>query len=251
MKSTARHRPFGVAPADELTASSRAVIYKRVLERIEALPAPDRRRVMEHVDADLARKVREAGRLSWFDWRVNAHFDRAILMGLGHEGALRFWRSYGIYVATDGVFAKTVEGAVRLFGLSPAVLVRRYPDGYNFATRRQGRVTATAGSNDMEVAVYFDALPEDVATPGFIVAQQGALCALLELCGATGEVEVDDQYAQEGNLVYRVRWVVREGRTDPAHARPNRPEKSSAGAGGPGAGPKAGAPPRPKWPRGG
>ncbi len=198
--------PIPVAPVDDVSPRSRAVIYKRVLERIEALPEPDRRLVAAHLDDGVVRKVKEAGRLAWFDWRVNAHFDQAILAGFGREGALAFWRSYGLHAATSGVFSQLVDGVVRLFGVAPGVLLRRYPDGYHFATRYQGAVTA-AESSDHETAIHMEGLPPGVAAPGFVVAHQGVLYALLALCRAMGEVEVDDRFAGEGSLVFRVRWL--------------------------------------------
>jgi hypothetical protein len=175
---------------------------------------PDQaRRLREEIPADVLASVRDALSLTWLDAEVHHQMADWIHRALGDRDYRDLWRNVFLEMVRLPLFRPMSEGAIRLFGATPASLARWTARGYTLASRGLGAMTLAVDEPDgrrvvIEVAGYPPAL---AASGSNVVATAGSFDGFLDLTGVQGEVTVTANEPERGFARYQIRWDARRG----------------------------------------
>lgn len=170
-------------------ATIRAAQLQVQLQSLERLDHADASRIVAELTPATLRRITHATRVDWLPIELHLELARAGLRLLGEQG-LRDWGRAALTRAMKSTFLGPIfEGAVRLFGLSPAALVRTAPSVYQAAFRDCGGLVAVELEERLWRVVLQD-LPREVRDRAFLVSMAGALEATVEVGQAKGEVRL-------------------------------------------------------------
>jgi hypothetical protein len=143
--------------------------------------------------------------MSWIDVEHDRHLASAIVEELGEERAVEYFRWLMTQMLDTPLLRASWTAAVRVFGLSPATLVRAVPVAWpavfrNFGIPKVG--VATAQSAKLELVQ----VPEDVLqVPAYLTAFGGLFAGLIDFCDARGECDAQLDVDQR-RMGFTLRW---------------------------------------------
>ncbi len=117
----------------------RANYVKYAIVRVKALPAPQRDAVFDVLGATRS-EIRAAGLLAWMPMRVYADLIDATRTALGSRGSRQFWRDMMTSSFERQLLKPLLDGALRLYGRTPASLLRRAPQAWSLVSRDGGKI---------------------------------------------------------------------------------------------------------------
>lgn len=176
-----------------------STVVRMVDEDAEVLRA-----IKEHLAPPALAHMRTATRLAWlpaapFDQLKQVHFEHA-----GPEGYVAFWRRYMTQIADNPLFRNLLEGGKRIFGATPAGVIKWMPKGWGLSTRGCGTFHADLTETTATLTLE-DAPPSSRhASTGY--SSKGTILGLCDLLSIEGTVEVDDSRMREGKFVMHARW---------------------------------------------
>lgn len=160
--------------------------------------------VREAVDADVLATMRAASRLAWVD---AAPFDRlkeVHLHTVGEDPYVQFWRAYMASVGQNPLFKALFEGGRRIFGATPASLVKWMPRGWAVSTRACGSFDVDASEHSATITIADAPACARMRATG--LSSKGTVLGLWDLTGTDGTVEMDDARMAEGVFTLRAQW---------------------------------------------
>lgn len=173
-------------------------------------------RVLADVSAEVLSAIREATRVAWLPLvEVNEPLLRAIRVHAGDEG-LRDWaRAAALRSATSRLFGPIVDALVRMFGLSPSVLLRVPPVAYAATFRGMGELKQLSSVPHC-VRYTLRGLPAEIDREQFLIVLAGAIESALVHSKVTGRVEVLPGEAG-ADAIFEARWplAAKEARSSP------------------------------------
>jgi hypothetical protein len=170
-------------------ATIRAAQLQAQLQALEQLDHADASRIVAELEPATLQRITHATRVDWLPVELHLELAQAGLRLLGEQG-LRDWGRASLARAMRTTFLGPIfEGAVRLFGLSPAALVRTAPSVYQAVFRDCGGLVAVELEERLWRVVLQD-LPKEVRGRAFLVAMAGALEATIEVGKRKGEVRL-------------------------------------------------------------
>jgi len=196
-------------------AEIRAAQLQENLLALHVLGDDVARRVLADVPGEVLARIREATRVAWLPVvEVNEPLLRAIRAHAGDEGLRDFARAAALRSATSRLFGPIVEPLVRMFGLSPGVLLRVPPLAYRATFRGMGAL-AVASTAPHLVRFELRLLPPQIEREQFLLVMAGAIESALAHARVIGRVEV---LAGDGDAdaFFEARWPVER----PVTARP-------------------------------
>lgn len=143
-------------------------------------------------------------RLEWFP------LDQFYLLGDAIHSAIGDKRYRAVTATT---VERTIRGEVfdglvttfrKLFGTTPAALLRAYPTGYAVLYRACGRVEVEVDAG--EARVHLVDIPEPFIRPSMLAGFAGSLEGLVVAAQGSPAVALDRVAPSEGRVTYRVRW---------------------------------------------
>ncbi len=160
--------------------------------------------VCDALDGDALEAIRAASRLAWVD---AAPFDRLKQVHLDTVGETRyvqFWRVYMTSVGENPLFKALFEGGRRIFGASPAALVKWMPRGWAVSTRACGSFDVDA--SDRSATITIGDVPSCGRLRSTGLSSKGTILGLWDLTGTEGTVDMDDARMSDGAFTLRAHW---------------------------------------------
>lgn len=161
--------------------------------------------IEQHLPKPVLQRMRSSSRLAWlpaepFDQLKQAHFEH-----VGPEGYVAFWRRYMTQIAENPLFRSLLEGGKRIFGTTPAGVLKWTPKGWGLSTRGCGTFSADIALSAATLTLA-DASPSSrQLSTGY--TSKGTLLGLCDLLSIEGTVDVDDSRMDEGRFVMHARWA--------------------------------------------
>jgi len=166
------------------------------------------RRLRDEIPSEVFVSVRDALSLTWLDAVVHHQIADWIYRALGADDYRVLWRHAFLEMVRLPLFRPMTEGAIRLFGATPASLARWTARGYTLATRDLGTMTLVVDdAAERRLVIDVDGYPPALAASGSnVVATAGSFDGYLDLTGVTGEVTVTANEPERGFARYQIRW---------------------------------------------
>ncbi|MBI1947562.1 MAG: hypothetical protein HYS27_17865 [Deltaproteobacteria bacterium] len=154
---------------------------------------------------DVIDTIRAAGHGDWLPVDVNQRLVREV-RALGGQALLRDWGRRTVFESVEGPLLKPLwRAVVNLFGLTPAMTLRRAPLGWELVYRDCGLLTAVPiGDNALQLRIE-GACALFLDDADYVEWIGGAVEAAVDLGGDRGRVEVHvDRSARR--VEFDVRW---------------------------------------------
>ncbi len=179
----------------------RANYVKYAVVRIKQLPVEERDAVFK-VLGSTRDEIRAAGLLAWIPMRIYAEVVDSTRTALGSRRAREFWCDTMLSSFERQLLKPLVEGALRLYGRSPASLLRRTPQAWSLVSRHGGRIRLEGDHQ-----VRFDGLPPELRKGGGIVDSMAGNCeAILKYLSRPGSVSAHEEALRQGRIWFDVDW---------------------------------------------
>lgn len=161
--------------------------------------------IEQHLPKPVLQRMRTSTRLAWlpaepFDQLKQAHFEH-----VGVEGYVAFWRRYMTEIAVNPLFRSLLEGGKRIFGATPAGVLKWMPRGWGLSTRGCGTFSTDIASTTATITLEDASLSSRQASTGY--TSKGTILGLCDLLSIEGTVDVDDSRMEDGRFVMHARWV--------------------------------------------
>lgn len=181
----------------------RGTMLKVVTARVDD-DAPLCAEITKVVGKEAMARMRTATRLAWlpaepFDLLKQTHYDR-----VGQDAYVEFWRRYMTSIAENPLFRSLLEGGKRIFGSSPAGVLKWMPKGWALSTRGCGTFETDFGDRHATLVLHGAPNSSRVRSTGH--TSRGTILGLFDLLSIDGEVEVDDSRMDEGHFEMHARW---------------------------------------------
>ena len=186
----------------------RANWLKLVIHSAKRAPEPVGSSILTRVSDDLRREIRVSGRLAWLPATRFVEVTDAIVGALGMEGGRGFWRQM-MRLAIDVPFMRPLlNGALFLWGDTPAGLVRRTPQAWHLVARHCGDFKAVEVNEPNAIIFRSDNVVPLFRAPSLVPMWEGGLEAEIDWVGVVGSVETRaDKLASRGSVEFFVRWT--------------------------------------------
>lgn len=170
-------------------AEIRAAQLQEHLQALERLGHEIASRMLADLSPATLRRITGATRVDWLPVELHLELARLGLQRLGEAG-LRAWARASFLRSTESsLLGPIFQGAARLFGLSPAALLRTAPAAYRAVFRGCGDLVAVE-LEERRWRMVFQDLPPVARERAFLLSMAGALDGALELGRAEGEVQL-------------------------------------------------------------
>ncbi len=193
-------------PSATIAAHVRARHMKLFLACVDAQEPTARAAITGAMRASDLELVRESGPTGWLPAEVNASATEVVWSALGPRAREAFFLRLGVADCDSSMLQSTVNGAVRLFGVEPARVLRWMPRAWTQIYRDSTQITV-ADAGVSSVRITFDALPPCLVRaagwPGSVACSLGAL---FNVIGRVGAVAVEGVEPKARRMTLRARW---------------------------------------------
>jgi uncharacterized protein (TIGR02265 family) len=158
------------------------------------------------VEAQMATEIettRRASRADWLPMAFDEKLSAVVAEVAGRDGVIATNRA-AFLAAAEGPFLRpVVQGALRVFGVTPKGILRHLDNTWDAGTRHAGRMEVVLGEH--EATIHHRGM---VAAEAWHLGFVGLLQGVLELTGFDGTVDM--RRADDGHPIYDVRWQTRK-----------------------------------------
>jgi hypothetical protein len=183
-------------------AEMRAGQLKEDLQALRVLGDEVASRVLAGLPPGLLRTIERSPRADWLPIQLLLTFCHVVAAEVGDAGLRAWFRAATCRAVETSTLRPLMETVVRIFGLSPAALLRGAPQGWRATFRDCGELSVVRG----EVAiVWLRGLPEPFHDRTFQVAMAGTFEALLQLSRTEGQVDLLEP-SGGADAQYAMRW---------------------------------------------
>jgi hypothetical protein len=194
----------------------RAAIARDFIESVRALNPILPARVLSQVPSETAEVLQGATRLGWIPMEHQTRINDQARKALGPHYR-EAWRRAMLRIFEEPILKPIVESSMRLFGSTPAALMRVTPRAYGLLIRDCGEFQFVEGTRPNAAGLALRGLPVGLAESGsFFEGMAGIFSAYFELSGTTGTVAIVDPQAAAGSASYALEWAAPAGGPRPA-----------------------------------
>lgn len=169
-----------------MVPSVRGSVVLSQLEHLDALPKPERDRLLSEVAPKVLAELRQVGRLEWLELSKWMDLATPMMLAAGPEEYRTFWRRVQIEMVEQPVFKSIVAGSVRVFGLSPSTFCKVVPTAQSLVFRDVGTFSVTV-IDDKHARIDWVSVPKEVlAHEPMAVGFSGAFSSFFDLCKTQG-----------------------------------------------------------------
>ena len=183
-------------------AQVRAIHTKANLELLRDRSPEEADRVVAALGPEALADLETAAPLAWLPAERDVEMATVLDQVLGRDRARLLAREIVLRDLRSGLLARLVEGAVKLFGLTPAGILHWMPRGFSAIVRGAGALRVEP-LGPTATRLVFDDLHPSVASACWLGALAAGTGAVLDLTRHQGTVEIE----QLGPV--QARWVVR------------------------------------------
>ncbi|HTN53509.1 MAG TPA: hypothetical protein VML50_13965 [Anaeromyxobacter sp.] len=181
----------------------RAAQLKEDLLALSELGSELASRVLADLAPATLRRIVLATRVDWLPAELNVELAHVGERVLGEDGLRTWGRASVLRSMGTSLLQPILEGAVRLFGLSPPAIFRTVPSAYRAAYRNCGEMVVTGGEPDARI-VTLQGLPAPLQDHAFLVAIEGALEGVFDTCRVEGAVRLVSPIGER--VEFRASW---------------------------------------------
>jgi hypothetical protein len=151
--------------------------------------------------------IESASRVEWVHLRHHSRLNEVALGQLGLERYQQGWRQAMLRSVRQKTLRATVSGALRLFGASPASLMKLAPRAWNLLARNAGTLDAAVELEAKRGQMTLTEFPEEYSRDGsFAQGLVGCIEAFLDICETQGEVLLASSTPRAGRALYTITW---------------------------------------------
>jgi len=193
-------------------AQVRANWLKLIVGEAKRQPPEVRDAFFAAFPTQLRAEIRSMGMLSWVEADRFGTVVRVVHDALGPEGGSAFWRTTMADSVSRPLLRPLRDGALGMFGKSPASLFRFSRQAWSLVTRDLCTVrfqlleAADAGPGESGGRVHFEGLAPEVDPAAFSLFGEGAASAVVQVLGFEGGAHVSDAPALDRQVLVDVRW---------------------------------------------
>jgi hypothetical protein len=153
-------------------------------------------------------RIESAVATEWIPFEHYQAVAEAVRKELGDAQNRRFWHKVTARNFASPLLHHLIEGAVRVFGMSPAGLLKIAPRGRDLMVRGCGTLTFTNGSELRSGVLVLDHFPPSLFATGTTLEIVGATFeGFFEIAHTRGTVTVTEQDPTRARAVFLVRWA--------------------------------------------
>lgn len=196
---------LGPMPRGGADPKVRASWCKLVVGTVKRRPEPLRSELLDAL-SDVRDAIRPLGITAWAPVDVLLSLDETLTAIVGEDGSRDLWRDNLLEAVDSVLLAPIAATSLRLYGRSPASLLRMSPRIHDLIAKDCGTLAVTRldeGAVDVELAQLPVPLQE---RPGLRRAYVATCDACLDYLDVVGEVREDDSALDEGVSRILVRW---------------------------------------------
>jgi hypothetical protein len=199
-----RDNPFSGASMSEIRAS----YGKLALRHLRDGPEEERRAVWEAAGREELSAIRGAGVFTFLPAWFHVRLADATIDALGPTRSRAFWRDVMLSAFDRRLLSPLVRGALRIYGRSPASIMRMTPQAWSLVWRDCGRVWMDHGKASKRATMRFDGMPTELSQSAGVLQSFMANCdAAIAYLGCKGTVIPDFTKARSGVLSIDVEWT--------------------------------------------
>lgn len=164
-------------------------------------------RLREELPADTLDPIESASRVQWIHLRHHTRLNDSALDILGRARYQQAWRRAMLLSVESKTLRATVTGALRLFGATPASLMKLAPRAWDLLAREAGKLTANMDPDRSNGRLTVTDFPvEYFRSASFAEGLVGVIESFLDICETTGEVTLTSNTPAVGRAVYEITW---------------------------------------------
>ena len=165
-------------------------------------------RVLAAIDPIHLSTIRSASRLAWVHAEALDQLNATYLRAAGADCYVDFWRRYTIGATDSTLLGSFFQCALRIFGRSPAGLMKWVGRAWEVTTRDYGRAVVLDRGD--AVCVRLEGIPAQCRHVTVPLTTQASLTAIIEFVEFVPEVSCDlRRFATEGTYDVVARWSTR------------------------------------------
>jgi hypothetical protein len=158
-------------------------------------------------DEALAR-IAGANRVDWLPIEFQIRVNDALFAELSAAEYEAFWRRMGLASAQSSMFNRLVQGAMRLFGVSPTSIYKLMPRANLHVTRGIGEYIVRPTPHESHLTLEWHSIaPELRGSTSWLASSKATMMTPLDLLGFAGSVEADSSEFEAGRVMYSIRWT--------------------------------------------
>jgi|GEM_PF-2394630 len=160
--------------------------------------------VAERVEQSALQSMRTAGRLAWVPAEPFDQLKQALFEYAGEDAYVEFWRRSMRGIADNPLFHNLLEGGKRIFGKTPAGILKWMPRGFAVSTRGCGSFAVEFG--DSRATVTLEGAPTSSRLRSTGQTTRATVLGMLDLMSIEGRVELDDSGMDDGRFKVHASW---------------------------------------------
>jgi hypothetical protein len=181
-------------------AEIRAQQLKQDLQALVELGHDQASFILASVSPRDLRTIQQAGPTDWLPIELELELCRRIHATAGDDG-IRAWGLASLRAGIEGPLLKPMlETTIRMFGLSPAALLRLGPLAWRSAFREAGRLDVTMVPGQAGIA-RLCGLPEVMFERAFLLSIAGCLETVFAVTGHPGAVQLVEPVVEEPRFI--------------------------------------------------
>jgi len=151
--------------------------------------------------------IESASRVEWLHLRHHAQLNETSLELMGLQQYQQAWRQAMLRSVQQKTLRATVTGALRLFGATPASLMKLAPRAWNLLSKNAGRLSADIDVDAKQGRLTLTDFPEEQNRSGnFAQGLVGCIESFLDISETQGEVRLSSNTPTAGRATYEVTW---------------------------------------------
>jgi hypothetical protein len=185
--------------------ATRARSAQEVLSSLDEHTPGLSERVRARIPAESLAVIDRTAATGWIPVEHDRWIPQATIEELGEVDAVAYLRSFlGGHMRTP-LLRAILDGAIRMFGMSPGSIVRMLPRAWSLIFRDQCRVEIEARDAHSARVVLHDVAPEVIEWSAYPISFRAFMLGIIDLVDAEGEVTMEIDVARR-RLVYSMRW---------------------------------------------
>lgn len=148
--------------------------------------------------------IDSTARTGWIPVEHDSWIPRATLAELGTDEAIRYWRNFLPIHVQSPLLNAVVGGAVRLFGPSPASILRMTPRAWKLVFRDHCRLEISSEANTAHIVMH-DVAPEVITGTGYEISFRAFFLGMLDVVKVDGDVEMEVDL-KAARIEYTMHW---------------------------------------------
>ncbi|NMB76054.1 MAG: hypothetical protein GYA21_13115 [Myxococcales bacterium] len=165
--------------------------------------------VRAQIPPDVFEQIEAAAKIEWLPVQLDVVFTEGVYQVLGESGVRKLSHDAMVRSTEGSLTGPFLRGTLRLFGLSPAHLLKLARQFWQVVYRDCGRAEAVSiGPGESRIEL-FDIPPVMGTSPPYLKSIQGGIEGVLTLTRVQGSVELDTTRKQENRFTFTVRWIKR------------------------------------------